>query len=70
MWWELLDSCCAPTPIEDFQRAKDQGLEILHLDADPFAVPFYESLGFKVVSETPSGSIPGRTLPKMEIRLD
>ena len=52
------------------ERAKAQGLAMLHLDADPFAVPFYEALGFQVVSKTPSGSIPGRALPKMEFLLD
>ena len=38
----------------------------LHLDADPFAVPFYEAMGMRVVGEAPSGSIPGRMLPRME----
>ncbi|MEO0913379.1 MAG: GNAT family N-acetyltransferase [Pseudomonadota bacterium] len=47
-------------------RAEALGHETLHLDADPEAVPFYEKLGFVVVGEAPSGSIPGRMLPRME----
>lgn len=49
------------------QRAKEEGLAELHLDADPAAVPFYEAMGFKVVGESPSGSIPGRSLPLMKL---
>lgn len=51
------------------QRAKDQNLKFLHLDADPFAVPFYEVVGFKTVRETPSTTIFGRTFPYMELYL-
>jgi N-acetylglutamate synthase-like GNAT family acetyltransferase len=47
------------------ERAKAKGLEKLHLDADPNAVPFYEAIGFKISGETPSGSISGRSLPYM-----
>lgn len=52
------------------ERAREEGLTDLYLDADPFAVPFYEALGFEVTGEVPSGSIPGRTLPRMTITLD
>jgi len=38
----------------------------LGLDADPFAQPFYEHMGCAVVGHSPSGSIPGRTLPRLE----
>ena len=51
------------------ERANAMDLEQLHLDADPAAVPFYNSLGFKVTGETPSGSIPGRNLPYMTFSL-
>lgn len=50
------------------ERVEAKGLSTLQLDADPAAVPFYEAMGFKVVGEAPSGSIKGRTLPRMEIR--
>ncbi len=52
------------------ERAKAKGIVDLRLDADPFAVSFYEAMGFKVVSEAPSGSIPGRTIPHMTIALE
>ena len=41
----------------------------LVLDADPAATAFYERLGFSVIGESPSGSIPGRFLPRMAIDL-
>ncbi len=52
------------------ERAQENRLQRLYLDADPAAVPFYESLGFEVTGEAPSGSIPGRTLPRMTLNLD
>ena len=51
------------------ERARDLGLVELHLDADPFAVPFYEALGFATIGSTPSGSIPGRRIPQMRVAL-
>ena len=51
-------------------RAKEEGLFRLYLDADPSAVPFYEAMGFEVVGEEPSVSIPGRMLPHMAMALD
>jgi GNAT superfamily N-acetyltransferase len=46
-------------------RARALGGETLGLDADPNAVPFYERMGMRIVGESPSGSIPGRFLPRM-----
>ena len=51
------------------ERAEAAGLTHLHLDADPFAVPFYEAIGFAVTGEVASGSIPGRRLPRMTLVL-
>lgn len=48
------------------ETARADQITRLHLDADPEAVPFYEAMGFYVVGQTPSGSIPGRFLPLME----
>lgn len=48
------------------ERAIDQRLTRLSLEADPFAVPFYEAVGFRIVGEAPSGSIAGRMIPKMQ----
>lgn len=52
------------------RHAQAQAVPLLRLDADPFAVPFYESLGFRTVAEAPSGSIPGRMLPHMQLTLE
>ncbi len=51
------------------ERANGRGLNRLVLEADPFAVPFYEALGFRTVGEVPSGSIAGRMIPKMQLDL-
>ena len=51
------------------ERARTMGASRLKLDADPAAVPFYQAMGFAIVGESPSGSIRGRMLPTMEIRL-
>jgi len=37
----------------------------LSLDADPNAEPIYARLGFVTIGRSPSGSIPGRFLPRM-----
>jgi GNAT superfamily N-acetyltransferase len=49
--------------------AQAAGLTRLQLDADPAAVPFYEAMGFATIGQIPSGSIPGRFLPLMELRI-
>lgn len=51
------------------ERAAQRSITELTLDADPGAVAFYEAMGFETIGETPSGSIPGRVLPKMSIKL-
>ena len=45
---------------------REQGVTQVGLDADPNAEPIYERLGFERVGWSPSGSIPGRRLPRME----
>lgn len=52
------------------KRATALGLMHLYLDADPNAVPFYEAMGFQVTGAVPSGSIPGRTIPRMTRALE
>ena len=49
--------------------ARKLGLTRIQLDADPRAVPFYTAMGFSQIGEHPSGSIPGRMLPVMEIQI-
>ena len=51
------------------ERAQAQGLKALVLEADPNAVPFYESMGFVKIGESPSGSIEGRFIPHMKLDL-
>lgn len=50
-------------------RAKDLDLKHIWLDADPSAEPFYARMGFVTTGRAPSGSILGRTLPRMEMKL-
>lgn len=45
------------------------GFTRLSIDADPNAEPFYRAMGAVTVGRVPSGSIPGRTLPLMEVRV-
>lgn len=52
------------------ETALQLGLNRLVLDADPFAVTFYQSMGFRIVGEAPSGSISDRVLPHMAIDLN
>ena len=45
--------------------AISQGAHRLLIEADPDAVPFYRRMGAQDVGLAPSGSIPGRMLPKL-----
>jgi ribosomal protein S18 acetylase RimI-like enzyme len=47
------------------ERAIVMNGNAIKLDADPFAVEFYTAMGCEIVGEAPSGSIPGRMLPRM-----
>ncbi len=55
------------------QHLKDaalaKGVKRLELQSDPHAEPFYLALGYVRFGQSPSGSIPGRYLPLMEMRL-
>lgn len=46
-----------------------KGAVRLTIDADPDAVPFYLRMGARRAGEAPSGSIPGRMLPRLIIEL-
>ncbi|MEL6781984.1 MAG: GNAT family N-acetyltransferase [Pseudomonadota bacterium] len=50
-------------------EARARGAEEMLIDADPGAAAFYESRGAKRVGEVPSGSIPGRCLPRLVLPL-
>ncbi|MGW2376592.1 GNAT family N-acetyltransferase [Kitasatospora sp. NPDC001683] len=50
-------------------RARAAGLHRLTIGSDPNAEPFYRAMGADRIGSTPSGSIPGRELPLMELKL-
>jgi GNAT superfamily N-acetyltransferase len=56
--WLLFDDACA--------RARAQGAGTLWWDADPHAEAVYRRWGATTVGQVPSGSVPDRTLPRME----
>ena len=47
------------------ERAVVMNGNAIKLDADPFAVEFYTAMGCEIIGKAPSGSIPGRMLPRM-----
>jgi len=47
-------------------RAREQGLPRLYLEADAHAGPFYENRGFRTLSTRPSEMSPGKDIPLME----
>lgn len=49
------------------RRARELGADRLVIDSDPSAVPFYRRMGAQQIGNAPSGSIPGRTLPKLAL---
>ena len=51
------------------ERARSAGASAIELDADPNAVTFYERMGARVVGETPSTAVAGRSLPRMRMDL-
>jgi GNAT superfamily N-acetyltransferase len=48
-------------------QAKALGAARIELDADPYAEPFYARMGCVPIGESPSHSIPGRSLPRMAL---
>ncbi|WP_031085297.1 GNAT family N-acetyltransferase [Streptomyces sp. NRRL WC-3549] len=51
------------------QQARRLGFTVLTIDSDPNAEPFYTAMGAVRVGAVPSGSIPGRVLPLLELAL-
>jgi GNAT superfamily N-acetyltransferase len=47
------------------QTARIAGATTLAVDCDPNALGFYQAVGMVRVGQAPSGSIPGRTLPRL-----
>ena len=51
---------------EVLSTARSRGVQTLVLDADPGAEAFYARFGARTTGLIPSGSIPGRSLPRMK----
>ncbi|WP_063798617.1 GNAT family N-acetyltransferase [Nocardia sp. NRRL S-836] len=51
----------------DHAVASAAGYEYLDIDADPYAEGFYLRMGAERIGESPSGSIPGRVLPRLRV---
>jgi GNAT superfamily N-acetyltransferase len=49
--------------------AREKGATRLIIDSDPGAAPFYRRMGDYDLGQAPSGSIPGRMLPRLAINL-
>jgi GNAT superfamily N-acetyltransferase len=45
--------------------SKEMGATRMVIEADPDAVPFYRKMGARDAGQAPSGSIPGRMLPRL-----
>lgn len=50
-------------------HATSRGWVVLRIDADPGAEGFYLRMGARRTGEVPSGAIPGRRLPQLELDL-
>ena len=48
---------------------RELGFTQVEVDADPNAEAIYLRMGYRTVGYAPSGSIPGRTLPRMRLSL-
>jgi len=51
------------------ERAHAYQMTDVRLDADPNAVPFYQTMGFELAGDAPSAAIEGRRLPHMVLSL-
>lgn len=49
--------------------ARAGGADRLEWDAEPFATGFYVAMGGREFDRSPSAVVPGRTLPRMRLRL-
>lgn len=49
--------------------SRRKGASRMVIEADPDAAPFYSRLGARTAGEAPSGSIPGRLLPRLTFDL-
>lgn len=52
------------------EESRRLGAARMMIESDPFAVPFYERMGAIVIGTAPSGAIPGRALPLLQLSLE
>lgn len=52
------------------ETARRLGADSILIESDPYAQGFYVGMGAERIGSAPSGSIPGRELPLLEVRLD
>lgn len=52
------------------RKASAAGARGMIIDADPGAVGFYKRMGARKIGQAPSGSIAGRTLPRLIVDID
>ena len=50
-----------------FEECRERGVTRLIVDSDLMPKGIYAKFGFVTTGRSPSGSIPGRILPRMEI---
>lgn len=50
-------------------EARRLGADHMTIEADPDAAPFYQRMGARLDGEAPSGSIPGRMIPRLVLTL-
>lgn len=50
-------------------ECRAHGATTMTIEADPGAVPFYRRMGARDVGVVPSGSIPGRFIPRLELTI-
>jgi GNAT superfamily N-acetyltransferase len=50
--------------------ARRRGAKVLTIEADPEAADFYRRMGARDDGTAPSGSIPGRALPRLKLELN
>ncbi|WP_231920056.1 GNAT family N-acetyltransferase [Microlunatus soli] len=67
---DAIGTGCGRLLLEHILReAAARGFRRLDLDADPGAEPFYRHFGATRIGSSPSGSIPGRVLPRLRFDL-
>jgi hypothetical protein len=65
----LLKLFVEPSAFRSGTGKEKTGATQLTIESDPDAAPFYRRMGAYDVGQAPSGSVPGRMLPKLAMNL-